>query len=125
MFEATFKIAALIESNEQGQRTFKIYQHEEPFTSSAFSSLVAALYQREVYQMLQAGDALTIMIHMNPPWRKIERTLRFREDLQFEGDAMQAPTTDLLPVITTMSEQFLQKMLPGDVFTVIFRVQRL
>jgi hypothetical protein len=30
MFEATFKIAALVTSNEQGQRVFQVLKHGEP-----------------------------------------------------------------------------------------------
>jgi hypothetical protein len=51
--------------------------------------------------------------------------VRLREDGQFEGEGMQEPTADLLPQISTMYEQFLQQVDPGDVFTVMFRVQRL
>jgi hypothetical protein len=125
MFEATFKIAALIESNEQGQHTFKVYQQGASFTRSAFSFLVATTFQDEVYRTLKAGDTLMVCMRTDPAWREIERTLRFREDAQFEGDVIEAPTADLLPVIATLSERFLQRVLPGDVFTIIFRVQRL
>jgi acyl-CoA thioesterase FadM len=38
---------------------------------------------------------------------------------------MQEPTADLLPMVSKMYEQFLQQVNPGDVLTVMFRVQRL
>lgn len=125
MFEALFRIAALVESNEQGQRVFHISEQGAPANQSDFSSLLAAVYQREVYRTLQAGDTLTITVHLDLPPRGIERTVRFRESGQFEGDGIQEPTQDLLPMVSTMYEQFLQQVDPGDVFTIIFRVQRL
>jgi hypothetical protein len=124
MFEALFTIYALVESNEQGQRIFKIFQQGEPVNDAAFSSFLATVYQQEVYRMLQAGDSLTIAVHLEPPWREVERTVRFREDQQFEGDGVQEPTADLLPLVSKMYEQFLQQVHPGDVLTVTFRVQR-
>ena len=124
MFEALFTITALVESNGQGQRTFKIFQQGEPVNDAAFSSFLAIVYQQEVYRMLQAGDSLTITVHMEPPWREVERTVRFREDQQFEGDGVQGPTADLLPLVSKMYEQFLQQVHPGDVLTIAFRVQR-
>jgi hypothetical protein len=124
MFEALFRIVAQVESNEQGQRVFHVWEHGAPADESAFSSLVATVYQQEVYRTLQAGDTFTITVHLDLPPREIERTVRFREDRQFEGDGMQEPTPDLLPMVSTMYEQFLQQVDPGDVFTVMFRVQR-
>ena len=125
MFEALFRIVAQVESNEQGQRVFRVWEHGAPANESGFSSLVATVYQQEVYRTLQAGDTLTITVHLDLPPREIERTVRFREDGQFEGEGMQKPTPDLLPMISTMYEQFLQQVDAGDVFTIIFRVQRL
>lgn len=124
MFEALFTIYALVESNGQGQRMFKIFQQGEPVNDAAFSSFLATVYQQEVYRMLQAGDSLTIAVHLEPPWREVERTVRFREDQQFEGDGVQEPIADLLPLVSKMYEQFLQQVHPGDVLTITFRVQR-
>jgi hypothetical protein len=124
MFEALFKIIALVESNEQGQRVFKVTQRGAPASDEGFSSLVETVYQQEVYRTLRAGDTLTITVHLDLPPRETERTVRFREDGQFEGDRLQAPAPDLLPVISTMYEQFRQQVLPGDIFTIAFRVQR-
>ena len=124
MFEAFFRIVAQVESNEQGQRVFHVTEHEAPADERAFSSLVATVYQQGVSHTLQAGDTFTITVHLDLPPREIERTVRLREDGQFEGDGMQKPTPDLLPMVSTMYEQFLQQVDPGDVFTVTFRVQR-
>jgi hypothetical protein len=124
MFEVLFTIAAQVESNEQGQRVFHVSEHGAPANESAFSSLVATVYQQGVYHTLQAGDTLTIRVHLDLPPREIERAVRLREDGQFEGEGMQEPTPDLLPMVSTLYEQFLQQVDPGDVFTVTFRVQR-
>ena len=125
MFEALYTIAAQVESNEQGQRVFHVSKHGAPANESAFSSLVAAVYQQGVSHTLQAGDTLTIKVHLDLPPREVERTVRLREDGQFEGDDMQESTPDLLPMVSSMYEQFLQQVDPGDVFTVTFRIQRL
>jgi hypothetical protein len=124
MFEAVFKIVALVESNEQGQRVFKVSERGALANDEQFSSLVATVYQQDVYRTLRTGDTLTITVHLDVPPREIERTVRFREDDQFEGDGVQKPTPDLLPMISTIYEQFRQQVLPGDVFRVTFRVQR-
>jgi hypothetical protein len=125
MFEALFRIVALIESNEQGQRVFHVSEHGVPAGESAFSFFVATVYQQDVYRTLQAGDTFTITVHLDLPPREIERTVRLREDGKFEGEGMQEPTADLLPMVSTMYEQFLQQVDAGDVFTITFRVQRL
>ena len=125
MFEALFRIVALIESNEQGQHVFHISEHGAPADESAFSFFVATVYQQDVYRTLQAGDTFTITVHLDLPPREIERTVRLREDGKFEGEGMQEPPSDLLPMVSTMYEQFLQQVEPGDVFTVMYRVQRL
>jgi len=124
MFEALFRIVALVESDKLGQRIFKVFKHGEPADSDTFLSLVTTVYQQEVYPTLQAGDTLTIAVHLNLSGREIEKTMRFREDRHFEGGGVKVPTPDLLPMILTMSEQSSQQAL-GDVFTITFRVQRL
>ena len=124
MFEALFKIVALVASSKQGQRVFKVSERGEPANDGEFSSIVATVYQQEVYRTLRAGDTLTITLHLDVPPREIEKTVRFREDHQFEGDRLQAPTPDLLPLISTMYDQFSQQVFPGDVFTITFRVHR-
>jgi len=124
MFEAVFNIVALVESNGQGERLFKVYEHEAPANDAQFSLLVANIYQQEVYRVFRAGDSLTITMKLDVPSREIERTVRFREDEKFEGDGLQQPTSDLLPTISTMYGQFSQQVVPGDVFRITFHVQR-
>jgi hypothetical protein len=125
MFEATFKIAALVESNEQGQRVFQVVKNADPVDDAGFLSLVAMVYQQNVYHTLQVGDDLTVTVHLDFPPRDIERTLRFREDGRFEGEGTSEPTADLLPLISSMSEHFRQQVQAGDVLTISFQVQRL
>ncbi len=124
MFEVIYTITALVESDEQGKRVFEIYKHGEPANDDAFSSLLATVYQQEVYRTLKTGDSLTITLHLDLPLREIERTVRLREDEQFEGDGLQEPAHDLLPLLSGMYKQFLQDIHPGDVLTVTFRLER-
>ena len=124
MFEAVFKIVALVESNGQGQRLFKVFEQGALVNDSAFSSLVANVYQQDVYRTLRAGDNLAITMHLDTPPREIRRTVHFREDQQFEGDGIQQPTPDLLPMISTLYEQFSQQVVAGDVFRITLHVQR-
>ena len=124
MFEAVFNIVALVESNGQGLRLFKVFEQGAPLHDMEYSSLVANTYQQEVYRALRAGDTLAIAMHLDTPPRVIRRTVRFREDQQFEGEGIQQPTLDLLPTISTMYAQFSQQVVPGDVFKITFHVQR-
>jgi hypothetical protein len=124
MFEAVFRFVALVESNGQGKRLFKVFEQGAPANDSEFSSLVADAYQQEVYRTLRAGDTLAITMHLDTPPREIERTVHFREDKQFEGDSIQQPTSDLLPTISTMFEEFSQQVVPGDVFRITLLVLR-
>ena len=124
MFEAVFNIVALVESNGQGLRLFKVFEQGAPLHDLEFSSLVANTYQQEVYRALRAGDTLAIAMHLDTPPRVIRRTVLFREDQQFEGEGIQQPTSDLLPTISTMYAQFSQQIVPGDVFKITFHVQR-
>ena len=124
MFEATFKITALVESNAQGQRVFKVLKHEDPVDDEGFLSLVAMIYQQDIYRTLREGDDLTVTVHLDFPPRDIERTLRFRQDGRLEGEGVLEPTTDLLPLLSSLSEPFRQQVQPGDVLTVLFQVQR-
>jgi hypothetical protein len=124
MFEAVFKIVALVESNGQGERLFKAYEHEAPIHDFEFSLLVGNMYQEQVYRTLRAGDSLAITMKLDVPSREIERTVRFREDEKFEGDGLQQPTSDLLPTISAMYGQFSHQVVPGDVFRITFHMQR-
>src|SRR5258706_5005086 len=124
MFEATFKITALVVSNEQGQRAFTVVEHEQPVDDGGFLSLVGLIYQQDVYRTLRAGDDLIVTAHLDLPPRDVERTLRFREDGQFEGEGILEPTADLFPLMASMSEQFRHQVQLGDVLTISFQVQR-
>ena len=67
MFEATFKIAALVESNEKGQRVFQVLKHGDRVNDDGFLSLVAMVYQQDVYRTLRVGDDLTVTVHLDLP----------------------------------------------------------
>ncbi len=67
MFEAQFRIVAQVNSNEQGQRVFQVTKREVPANDSEFSSLLATVYQQDVYRTLRAGDSLTITVHLDLP----------------------------------------------------------
>ena len=125
MFEATFKIAALVESNEQGQRVFQVLRQGDPVDDAGFLSLVAMVYQQDVYRTLQVGEDLTVTVHLDLPPRDTEKTLHFREDGRFEGEGIAEPTEELLPLISSMSEHFRRQVQAGDVLTISFQVQRL
>jgi hypothetical protein len=125
MFEAQFKTIALVESNAQGQQVFRVTEQEAHLDETGFLSFLTAVYQQGVRPILRAGDPLTITMHLDVPPRELERAVRFREDGQFEGEGLQAPNSDLLPLVRGQYIQFLQQVVPGDVFTVTFRVQRL
>ena len=124
MFEAVFKVVAQVESNEHGERLFKVYERRAPANNSEFALLVSNVYQQEVYRTLQAGNILTITMQLDVPSREIERTVSFREDKKFEGDGLQQPTPDLLPMISSVYEQFSQQVVPGDVSRITFHVRR-
>ena len=124
MFEAVFNIVALVESNGQGLRLFKVFEQGAPLHDLEFSSLVVNTYRQEVYQTLRAGDTLAITMHLDTPPRVISRTVHFREDKQFEGEGIRQPASDLLPTISTMYAQFSQQVFPGDVFKITFQMQR-
>ena len=125
MFEAVFNIVALVESNGQGLRLFKVFERGAPLHDLEFSSLVANTYQQEVYRALRAGDTLAIVMHLDTPPRVIRRTVRFREDRQFEGAGIQQPIPDLLPLVRALYEKFVQQVGPGDVFAITYRVEHL
>ena len=125
MFEATFKIAALVESNEQGQPVSQVLRQGDPVDDAGFLSLVAMVYQQDVYRTLQVGEDLTVTVHLDLPPRDTEKTLHFREDGRFEGEGIAEPTEELLPLISSMSEHFRRQVQSGDVLTISFQVQRL
>ncbi len=124
MFEAVFRITALINSDGQGQRVFRVSEREAPVNDAEFLSRLATLYQREVYATLQSGDDLTVAVRLDLPPREVERTVHLREDRLFEGEGMPQPTEDPLPLMQEFYEPLIQRVEPGDVFTITFRVQR-
>jgi hypothetical protein len=124
MFEAIFRITALVKSDEQGQRVFRITEREAPANDAEFLSRLATMYQQEVYAMLRAGDDLTVAVRLDLPPRELERTVHLREDQLFEGEAMPQATSDPLPFMRAFYEPLMQQVEPGDVFTITFRVQR-
>ncbi len=124
MFEAIYRIVALVESNGQQERIFKVFEQGAPTRESEFTRLMSDVYQEEVYKTLRAGDSLTITMQLDVPPREIERTVKFREDKNFEGDGLQQPTSDLTSAISAMYEEFSQQVVAGDVFRISFHVQR-
>ncbi len=124
MFEANFRITALVESDGQGQRVFRVTERDAPPNAAEFLSLLATMYQQEVYATLRVGDDLTVVVRLDLPPRKVERTVHLREDRLFEGEGMPQPTADPLPFMRAVYEPLMQRVEPGDVFTITFRVQR-
>ncbi len=68
----------------------------------------------------EAGELVNTLEHL----RTAQYHFHEQYGLDFEGDGMQQPTLDLLPLAAPLFKQFTQQVYPGDVFTVIFRVQR-
>lgn len=124
MFEAISKITVLVESDKQGQRAFKAYEHKDPISDDDFSSLIKTVYEQQVSQVLQAGDNLTMILHVNLPNHELEKTVRVRQDRQFEGIWLAKPIADPFPLFSSTYEHFRRQVIPGNVFTITFRVQR-
>ena len=124
MFEAVFRITALVKSDGQGQRVFRVTQREAPANDTEFLSHLVTMYQQEVYTTLRPGDDLTVAVRLDLPPREVERTLHLREDRLFEGEGMPQPTADPLPFMRAFYEPLMQHVEPGDVFMIAFRVQR-
>ena len=124
MFEASFRITALMRSDGQGQRIFRVTERDAPANDAEFLSRLATIYQQEVYATLRAGDDLTVAVRLDLPPREVERTVHLREDRLFEGECMPLPTADPLPFMQAFYEPLMREVEPGDVFTLTFRVQR-
>jgi hypothetical protein len=124
MFEADFRITALVGIDGQGQRVFHVTKREAAANDAEFLSRLATMYQQEVYATLQAGDDLTVAVRLDLPPREVERTVHLREDRLFEGEGMPQPTADPLPFMQAFYEPLMQRVEPGDVFTITFKVQR-
>jgi hypothetical protein len=124
MFEVLYRITALVESDGQGQRVFHVTEREAAANDAEFLSRLATMYQQEVYATLQAGDDLTVAVRLDLPPREVERTVHLRQDRLFEGEGMPQPAADPLPFMRAFYEPLMQRVKPGDVFTITFRVQR-
>ncbi len=124
MFEAIFRITALVRSDGQGQRVFRVTEREIPANDAGFQSRLASMFQQEVYATLRSGDDLTVAVRLDLPPREVERTVHLREDLLFEGEGMLEPAADPLPFMRAFYEPLMRHVEPGDVFTITFRVQR-
>ena len=124
MFEAVFRITALVRSDGQGQRVFHVTERDAAANDAGFQSRLARMFQQEVYATLRSGDDLTVAVRLDLPPREVERTVHLREDRLFEGEGMPQPTTNPLPFLRAFYEPFMQRVEPGDVFTITFRVQR-
>ena len=123
MFEAIFRVVVQVETDEQGQRVFPVTKQRPPVNESEFLSLLASVYQEEVYPTLRADDSLTVTAHLDLPPREVERTFRFREDRLFEGEGIQQPVSDLFPLVQGVYEKFVQQVVPGDVLTLTFHIE--
>jgi hypothetical protein len=124
MFEALFRIVVQVESDKQGQRVFPVTKNRPAVNETEFISMLASVYQEEVYPTLRADDTLTVTAHLDLPTREVERTFRFREDRLFEGERIQQPISDLLPLVQAVYEKFIQQVIPGDVLTLTFHVEQ-
>ena len=124
MFEARFRIVVQVETDAQGQRTFPVTKQLAPVNETEFVSLLASVYQEEVYPTLRANDTLTVTAHLDAPTREVERTFCFREDRLFEGEGIRQPLADLLPLVQGVYEPFIQQAEPGDVLTITFHVEQ-
>jgi hypothetical protein len=89
MFEVTYKLTVLAESDGQGQRVFRVVKQANPVNDDGFLSLVAMVYEQDVYRTLQVGNNLTVMVHLDLPPREIEKTLHFLGDGWFGEMAKQ------------------------------------
>jgi hypothetical protein len=125
MFEAIFRVVVLVETDEQGQRVFPVTKHRTPVNEAKFLSLLASIYQEEVYPKLRTDDTLTITVHLDLPYREVERTFHFREGRLFEGEGSQQPMiSDPLPMVQGVYEKFVQQVGPGELLTLTFHVEQ-
>lgn len=122
MFEAIFRIVVLVETDKQGQRVFPVTKNRPAVNETEFMSLLASVYREEVYPTLRADDTLTVTARIDLPIREVERTFRFREDRLFEGEGIQQPVADLLPLVQEVYEQFVREVIPSDLLTLTFHI---
>jgi hypothetical protein len=123
MFEAIFRITAQVKSDGQGQRVIRVTEREAPANVAEFLSRLETMYRQEVYTSLLVGDDLTVAVRLDLPPREVEQTVHLREDRLFEGEGMPQATADPLPFMRAFYEPLMQTVEPGDVFTIMFRVQ--
>lgn len=123
MFEAFFRASVQVETDAQGHQAFLITKDRPAVNERDFLALLASVYQEQVYPSLRAGDDLTVTAHLDLPTREAERTFHVREDRLFEGEGIQQPLADLLPLLEGVYEHFVQQVGPGDVFTLTFHVE--
>lgn len=125
MFEAIFRVVVQVETDKQGQRVFPVTKHRTPVNEAEFLSLLALVYQEEVYPRLRTDDNLTITVHLDLPPRGVERTFHFREGRLFEAEGSQQPMiSDPLPLVQGVYEKFVQQVGPGEIFTLTFHVEQ-
>ena len=124
MFEVTFKIAAQLVTDGQGQPTFQVTKKGALFSKEDFPKMLETVYQQEVAPLLQAGDSLAVLVHLDLPTREMERIVRFREDQQFEEDGTHQLIANPPALAKDLYERFMDQVHVGDVLTVAFRVQR-
>ena len=123
MFEILFTIDALVEVNKQGGRVYKITENQVLESDAAFSSFLKTVYEQDVRSALKAAYSLKVSLQLrSAPWLMVEKTMRLRDDGQFEGEGIQ-PTAELLPLITPTIEKFIAQVQPGDVFSIKFSIQ--
>ena len=125
MFEAIVRVVVLVETDEQGQRVFPVTKHRTPVNEARFLSLLASVYQEELYPKLRTGDTLTITAHLDLPLREVERTFHFREGRLFEEEGSHQPMiSDPLPLIQGGYEKFVRQVLPGELLTITFHMEQ-
>jgi hypothetical protein len=124
VFEATFRIAALVESDEQGQIVFHVEKQENPVDQTQFSSLLVTLYQQDISPRLQTGDSVTFMVGHSLPPREVERNVLVRSEQLYEEEGAKQPIQDLLSVMRAWYEPMMQQVVPGDILTITFRLER-
>ena len=124
MFEALFRIVIQVKTDAQGRRVFPVTKQLSPPHETEFVSLLASVYQEEVYPTLRANDTLTVTAHLDAPTREVERSFRFREDGLFEGEGIPQPLADLLPLVQGVYERFVQQVVPGDVLTITYHLEQ-
>ncbi len=125
MFEATFTIAAQVESGGQGQHAFRVREQADPLDDAGFFSLVETIYEQGVSPILRAGDDLRAYFHLDLPPREIDKRLHVRQDGPLEGEGMAEPVRDLHPLIASMVEYYRPHVQAGDVLTISFQVKRI